>query len=121
MEERMIGAKAAKNEAINNLGAELRKLTQRLFNEKGEPIYFIPRADTVGLEMHLMIHYSTLRNKKVIIFKAKYDQSKDSGAQMVPFSDDLVWTELYRQMAEIVANYDVSVDADNIVETYKNE
>lgn len=121
MEEKMIGAKAAKNEAINNLHAELRKLTQKIFNEKGMPVYFIERADEVGNEMHLMIHYSTLRNKKIILFKAKYDQEKDPGAKMVPFSDDLVWTELYRQMTYIVSKYDVSADADNIVNTYENE
>lgn len=121
MEEKMIGAKAAKNEAISNLQAELRKLTQRMFNEKGEPIYFISRADTVGTEMHLVVHYSTLKNKKIVLFKAMYDQSKDPSAQKYPYSDDLVWTELYRQMQDEVQKYDVAKDFDNIVETYKNE
>lgn len=116
-----VGAKASKNEAINGLGAELRKLTQKMFNEKGEPIYFISRAEEVGFEKHLSVHYSTLQNKKVIIFKVVYNQKEDDTAKVYPYSDDLVWTQLYKGMTIQVSKYNVKADADNIVNTYLNE
>ena len=110
MEEIKMGAKASKNEAISNLSAELRLLTKKIYNEHGEPIYFIPRAEEDDDKKELTVHDSTMKNKKIILFKVICEVTESP--------DDLEWKDLYKLMLESIIKYNTKDDAKSIVNTY---